>query len=158
VPWHPAADPRCQRIGLPCGAKRTLSKSTLTAAIMVAADEAGRGGETDFGASIPGSRQIFICFACDHPAATNVGIKIIYGLTPGGPRDTGGAVRPRFAGLPFPRSFRGSHYPRPLVTVDAYVQAPGHLEVFTVGWVGHRAKSRAAARAGNFAECGLLPR
>jgi hypothetical protein len=74
----------------------------------------------------------------------------------------GGALRPRFAGdqdgPPFPRCFGGSRYPRPLVTVDAYVQAPCHLEVFTVGWVGHRARSRAAARAGNFAGFGLLLR
>jgi hypothetical protein len=55
--WHPAADPRCQRIGLPCGAKRTLSKPTLTAAIIVAADEASRSGETYFVAAILEPRQ-----------------------------------------------------------------------------------------------------
>jgi hypothetical protein len=52
--------PSCQStmstIGLPCGAKRTLSKPILTAAIMVADAEAGRSGETYFVASIPEPR------------------------------------------------------------------------------------------------------
>jgi hypothetical protein len=74
----------------------------------------------------------------------------------------GGALCPRFAGdqdgLPFPRCFGSSGYRRPLVTAGAYVQAPCHLDVLAVGWVGHCAQSRAAARAGNFAGFGLLPR
>jgi hypothetical protein len=55
----------------------------------------------------------------------------------------GGALRPRFAGdqdgPPDPSLLWGLRYPRPQVKVDAYVQAPCHLEVLAVGWVGHRA-------------------
>lgn len=55
----------------------------------------------------------------------------------------GGALCPRFAGDQdgprFHHFFGGWRYPRPLVTVDAYVQALCHLEVLAVDWVGHRA-------------------
>ena len=55
----------------------------------------------------------------------------------------GGALYPRFAGDQdgprFHRFSGGWRYPRPLVTVDAYVQALCHLEVLAVDWVGHRA-------------------
>ena len=56
------------------------------------------------------------------------------------------ACRPGFTdgqdGDPLPHPFGG----RPLVTVSLC-----HLEVFTVGSVGHRLQSRAAVREGNFA-------
>ena len=64
----------------------------------------------------------------------------VYGPTPGG---MGGALCPRLAGDQdgprFHRFFGGWRYPRPLVTVDACVQALCLLEVLAVDWVGHRA-------------------
>ena len=56
----------------------------IRVAAEVAADEARKTGRTYVVASMPRPSPAVYVFACDHPDAANVGISIMYELTPDG--------------------------------------------------------------------------